>query len=95
MAHHNWSVVKALIDLFPNIGLDHSKFGNIQSMFSFNTPINDVTDLNMAEFWATTENRRKLFENYAKEQGFDPLIPKNWHNININSLLTVKVIIFC
>jgi hypothetical protein len=24
-------------------------------------------------------NRRRYFEDYAKENGFDPLVPENWY----------------
>jgi hypothetical protein len=29
--------------------------------------------------WQDIGNRRQFFENFAKENGFDPLIPENWY----------------
>jgi len=30
--------------------------------------------------WHEPDTRRKFFENYAKQKGFNPLIPENWYN---------------
>jgi hypothetical protein len=30
--------------------------------------------------WHKMKNRRRFFEEYAKENGFDPLNPKNWYS---------------
>jgi len=60
LSHHNNSVPKALVDLYPDIGLEIIKF-------------------NLSTKWHSEENRREFFEMYAKENGFDPLVPKNWY----------------
>jgi hypothetical protein len=31
--------------------------------------------------WTKPENRRKRMEDFAKEKGFDPLIPENWYSV--------------
>eukprot|EP00026_Physarum_polycephalum_P003234 Phypoly_transcript_03244.p1 GENE.Phypoly_transcript_03244~~Phypoly_transcript_03244.p1 ORF type:complete len:742 (+),score=88.29 Phypoly_transcript_03244:221-2446(+) len=59
--YHGDSVSKALMDLFPNIGLD---------IYRFRGPLS---------FWSDPANRRKFFENYAKENNFDPLQPHAWY----------------
>jgi hypothetical protein len=30
--------------------------------------------------WNSTHDRRKFFENFAKENNFNPLNPRNWHS---------------
>ena len=37
-------------------------------------------------------NRRRFFEKYAAEQGFDPLAPDNWYTIRVDALDYRKVI---
>lgn len=33
-------------------------------------------------YWSKTENRRRFFERYAKDNHFDALIPENWYSIS-------------
>jgi hypothetical protein len=44
-------------------------------------------------FWGKIENRRKFFEQYAKQNGFDPLIPTNWYVQFKHNILATKVIL--
>jgi hypothetical protein len=37
------------------------------------------------------EKRRKFFEKYAKDQGFDPLIPENWYSQTYENIVAVTV----
>jgi hypothetical protein len=38
-------------------------------------------------YWQNKENRRKFLDQYAKEKGFDPLLPENWYNISSSVVL--------
>jgi hypothetical protein len=31
------------------------------------------------KYWQSKENRKKFFDQYAQEKGFDPLLPDNWY----------------
>jgi hypothetical protein len=42
--------------------------------------------------WSVLIERRKFFESYAKQNGFDPLIPENWYNTSTKKLLAKKVL---
>eukprot|EP00026_Physarum_polycephalum_P001637 Phypoly_transcript_01639.p1 GENE.Phypoly_transcript_01639~~Phypoly_transcript_01639.p1 ORF type:complete len:968 (+),score=84.26 Phypoly_transcript_01639:164-3067(+) len=53
--HYGGNLLWCLMDVYPNIGLQKSKF---------------------------TERQRLIFDNFAREQGFDPLILTNWYNIS-------------
>lgn len=46
---------------------------------------------NKENHWANKENRRLFFEKYAKDKGFDPLVPQNWYEANIVEIKHVKV----
>jgi hypothetical protein len=41
--------------------------------------------------WMDAANRRKFFENYAKEQRFDPLISENWYSQRKENIMARKV----
>jgi len=62
IGHHSNSVTKALLDLFPEIGL--TKEDLIHSFKKIK--------------WSEPNNRRMFFENYAKDNMFDPLVYNNW-----------------
>lgn len=39
------------------------------------------------------QNRKRFFEDYAKQQGFDPSISENWKKITYGNICSVKVLI--
>jgi hypothetical protein len=41
--------------------------------------------------WHKEEHRRKFFENYASENGFDPRRPENWHTQPKEKIMAYKV----
>eukprot|EP00026_Physarum_polycephalum_P001465 Phypoly_transcript_01467.p1 GENE.Phypoly_transcript_01467~~Phypoly_transcript_01467.p1 ORF type:complete len:1055 (+),score=143.84 Phypoly_transcript_01467:198-3362(+) len=41
-------------------------------------------------FWLHASNRRRLLEDFAREQGFDALMPDNWYNITSEQVLRKK-----
>lgn len=43
------------------------------------------------DYWKDKSKRRALFENYAKSNGFDPLLPKNWDNVTTRMIFAFKV----
>lgn len=45
----------------------------------------------LIEYLEKAENRRSLFEKYAEENEFDPLIPENWYSQPRNKILAYKV----
>jgi hypothetical protein len=45
----------------------------------------------IAGIWQDTSRRRKLFENYAKANDFDPLIPENWYLQPLKRIMAVEV----
>lgn len=46
----------------------------------------------LGSYWQSQENKRNLFEVFAKQRGFDPLVPSNWYPLSIKKdLLPQKV----
>eukprot|EP00026_Physarum_polycephalum_P001164 Phypoly_transcript_01165.p1 GENE.Phypoly_transcript_01165~~Phypoly_transcript_01165.p1 ORF type:complete len:960 (+),score=125.04 Phypoly_transcript_01165:678-3557(+) len=73
LALYNKSFIKALLDAFPDIGLDDSRFPNISR-----------------GYWENVGNRRIFFDNFAKERGFNPLVPTNWYSVSPKSVKDTK-----
>jgi len=42
--------------------------------------------------WKENKNRRLLFEDYAKQNGFDPLHPENWYLQPKHKVMAIKAI---
>eukprot|EP00026_Physarum_polycephalum_P002151 Phypoly_transcript_02156.p1 GENE.Phypoly_transcript_02156~~Phypoly_transcript_02156.p1 ORF type:complete len:735 (+),score=101.72 Phypoly_transcript_02156:694-2898(+) len=68
---HEGSISRALLDLFPEIGFDKSKFWNLP-------------------LWNKPSRRRKFFENFAKENNFDPLNAHVWYQQSARRMKVVK-----
>eukprot|EP00026_Physarum_polycephalum_P003272 Phypoly_transcript_03282.p1 GENE.Phypoly_transcript_03282~~Phypoly_transcript_03282.p1 ORF type:complete len:817 (+),score=97.02 Phypoly_transcript_03282:362-2452(+) len=62
---HFKGYVDALIQIFPEIGLEEHKFPSYA----------------LAKHWKKVSNRREMFDNMAKTGSFDPLVPSNWYFI--------------
>lgn len=41
--------------------------------------------------WNEASERRKFMEEYAKDNGLDPLNPDDWHSHPINKIASTKV----
>eukprot|EP00026_Physarum_polycephalum_P004438 Phypoly_transcript_04457.p1 GENE.Phypoly_transcript_04457~~Phypoly_transcript_04457.p1 ORF type:complete len:692 (+),score=126.44 Phypoly_transcript_04457:282-2078(+) len=61
--HYNRSVSSMLMDTYPDIGLEKSKFRNKPQ-----------------KYWDKVSNQRILFEQLARDKGFDPLLASTWYS---------------
>ena len=41
--------------------------------------------------WSRIEVRRRFFEEYAKANSFDPLVPENWYSQSRRTIMSVEV----
>jgi len=73
--YHDGSFVKALLHVFPSIGLKASKF-LVRKRF--------VGDLELAS------TRRKYFEMCARELGYDPLVANTWYSKSVLKIISAK-----
>eukprot|EP00026_Physarum_polycephalum_P002189 Phypoly_transcript_02194.p1 GENE.Phypoly_transcript_02194~~Phypoly_transcript_02194.p1 ORF type:complete len:921 (+),score=154.23 Phypoly_transcript_02194:106-2868(+) len=82
----------------------HSKLNDSKGAYSFRGQLNGISlhkllpnvypniglDMNLfpkdARHWKSLDNCRKFFHDYAKNNGFDPLIASNWYNVTFQDL---------
>jgi hypothetical protein len=71
-----------------------------QYLISYSLNVSEHGPFSLIKYWTgwnVPVERRKFFESYAKQNGFDPLIPENWYNVSkyklIMNVFTVKSII--
>lgn len=44
--------------------------------------------------WTDESNHKRVFDEYAKSHGFDPLVASNWYEIEVKDLKQVILISF-
>jgi hypothetical protein len=87
MSFYSRSVAKALLDIFPEIGMDKAK---IHAQCMSCAGVWCIFLLSNADSRHNISIKRKFFENYAKDHGFDPLMAANWYT-HAPKLLDTKV----
>lgn len=98
MSFHNNSVARALGDLFPEITFDpslfHSNICIILLFYLFYIIICFFVFIDLYCYldWMDVRNRRKFFEKYAREHGFNPTDPEGWYKQNKKQILETKVL---
>jgi hypothetical protein len=87
--------VSAVVDAYPNIGLDQSKFILTPSMIALSEVITCVskTDsfIKTETYWLAPNNHKIFFDNFAKARGFDPLKAHNWYSVSKDDIKTRMV----
>ena len=98
LSFHKGSLSKAISDLFPSIGIDKAKFINPCMSFYLFVTSSFILYFILSPFlmlflvlWQDKQNRRRFFEKYAKENGFDPLVANDWSLISKKHLMATKV----
>lgn len=82
------STIQALMDSFPNIGMDPSKFPVVPSMF-FGV-VQDFVLIVTGSYWQNPNNRKKFFLEIAEENNFDPLDPNAWYSLRPDLIMHKK-----
>jgi hypothetical protein len=49
-----------------------------QLFFTATTFFTEIFHRSNTSPWIDPKNRRKFFEDYARQKNFDPLVPENW-----------------
>lgn len=88
---YNRELIDALVDLFPNIGLDPCKFAEPSILSLYYTLQHTYDILGKKNYWDSKDNRRKFFEEFAKSNNFDPLSSEQWNSISKSQILQLKV----
>jgi hypothetical protein len=94
LSYHKHSVQRALLDLFPDIGLDQKQFDSQSTSLSLSLslpapPLSRSN--NILAIWLHSENRRNFFENYANYYKFNPHEPSNWYSQSREQINAEKV----
>lgn len=90
------SLPQALIELFPEIRLDASKFPSKSTFLPFFLVLFFINFVIVYFIFPSTgpcdkiENRRNFFIEYANTHGFDPLNPDHWYLQSREKLIAVK-----
>lgn len=92
LAYHDSSLPQALLDLFPNIGIDRSKFATQQGIVKLLCLIILII-INTKNYvaWMNSTNRRQFFIDYAKDHHFDAFNPDNWYIQPRQQIMASKV----
>ena len=91
MCYYSNSPFFPALHLFPEIGLDVTKFASVPSKKT----LRNIELIIYLEFhWSDNYNRRQFFEQVAQKRGFDPLIAENWYKVRNTFMLNLKVQIF-
>lgn len=93
MSFYGGSVVRALIDVYPEVQFDKTKFGNTTSNFKLKLKLYFcLIPLSARAFNST--RRREIMDTFAASNKFDPNVPDNWYSLDSSTLLKDKVL-FC
>ena len=106
LVEYNGSLAAALLDVFPEIGLDRSSFNFLQSMLlldqyfnlfihhyfcTFKITVLFILPLFFVEtHWNDVQNRRNFFLEISRRLNFDPLVANNWYS-NCTAIKQSKV----
>eukprot|EP00026_Physarum_polycephalum_P002139 Phypoly_transcript_02143.p1 GENE.Phypoly_transcript_02143~~Phypoly_transcript_02143.p1 ORF type:complete len:817 (+),score=78.77 Phypoly_transcript_02143:221-2671(+) len=41
-------------------------------------------------FWEDSKNKREFFDKFARDRGFDPLLPANWYSLSLQEILATE-----
>jgi hypothetical protein len=92
--------MRAITDLFPNIGLDKSKFYSqcisLSLSLSLSLPLPFPISPSFLMFGYTAflsdpVKRKNFFLEYAQKSGFSPYVPDNWYTQQKARIMSIKV----
>lgn len=89
ISHYKYNFAKVLSHVFPEIGLDKGKLDRLPSIVLRCLKLIPTIRF-LGKFWAHPTNQKLFFTTFAAESKFDPLIPRNWYNVNPDSLYLRK-----
>lgn len=96
LQYFNGNSFKALVEAFPNIGLNETRFPQPSNPISF--IIFRTKCVLLEVFWQLESRRREFFESFSRDNGFDPLVPENWlsaaeslNSLHVCEIFTVSV----
>jgi hypothetical protein len=94
ISYYGNSVIKALLALFPNIGLNISKFTYVEGIPSPASPPLPSNYVFCCCFCIDIVQERRFFVEIAEKHRFDPLNAENWYSRSLSNILKSKVSLF-
>ena len=95
MHKYHYSLILALQDVYPDIGLDSNRFSKKPGMSTSPSPYQFtyllfyfVSFHISGNYWNNDDNKREFFKQFAAKRGFDPLIATNWYSVPLRLLIT-------
>ena len=76
--------------LFPEIGLEETKFRKVRRVYAKNNEIHPTNIFNIGGYWDGVQNWHNSFIKFAQRHNFDPLVADNWYNVNMNSFKGIQ-----
>ena len=94
--YYGGSYITALLDLFPDIGLQPNKFKSAPSMAGWRKREGemgerDTNEMIIENYWEDQDNAKRFFDDFAKSRGFDPLNPERWYGFIKSDIRNEKV----
>jgi len=89
------SLREALTDTFPHLEFDGECVIAVFHILHCSSPPPPPTkqkEVKPRGHWKLVANCKKLFDEYARRQGFDPLNPENWYSVDLELLGAKQVI---
>lgn len=91
VSYYKGSFKKAIMGLFPEIGLDPTLFSSVPGILLsikkiiINHSCHIDVILLIVNYWSDVGNRRKYLEKLAIKKGFDPLSPLGWYSASFDN----------
>lgn len=88
MYHFQGSIIKALLHIYPDIGLDPTKFTRTLIVIDW---LLVRFNLALGRYWHVLANRKRVFDKFAKHKQFDADNPDNWYLYTKQDIYLEKV----
>ena len=92
LEYYGDSVVQALLDIYPKIGLHEDKFLITNSIYLMLLLFQLIFNLFFTDqYWKQETNQRNFFDKFALKHDLEPLLANTWYSISRSSIVAEKV----
>ena len=50
-----------------------------------------INHIYIGGYWRAPANRKKFFDDFARDHNFDPLVPRNWYSVTSDQIKAARV----
>jgi len=86
-----WKLRHALQAAYPEVDFAIWKNGRSTSLLTVALTLIETTEKDTTPAWQKAASIRTFFDQYAREEGFNPLLPDSWYSVNFRTLKQRKV----